>query len=262
MGKSFIAISFDDGRQDNVAVIDKLTANGIPATLYVTTGYVDGTCPHDKLPTNAPAMSAEDVKRLFHNPLVEIGMHGDMHLNEDWDIRNGRKKLLRWLDLDESYQFGFASPSTAFPADRFVRSEDPLYARDIAYLASGLRNVSHQKLRSLARKAGRVIHSGLLYKTAYLDTMMRDCPDRVIYRVPVLGDISFEQLRALTENAVRRHASLVFMFHSIADGDDAWTWSKDKFERLVDFLVMQRETEKIELVTVRDFQTILSKTGR
>ena len=42
---SKIAISFDDGSHDNVAVINQVMKNELTATLYVTTGYVDGTCP-------------------------------------------------------------------------------------------------------------------------------------------------------------------------------------------------------------------------
>ena len=117
--KSNIAISFDDGRQDNVSVIQRLTANGIPATLYVTTGYVDGTCPEDTRPTAKPAMSVNDVIQLFRDPLVEIGLHGDKHLNEDSDISEGRKKLIKWLGLDANSRFGFASPETSFSVSAF-----------------------------------------------------------------------------------------------------------------------------------------------
>ena len=254
-----IAISFDDGRRDNIAAIGQLTACGIPATLYVTTGYVDGTCPHDKLPTAKPAMTVNDVARLFQNPLVEIGMHGDMHLNEDWDIRNGREKLLNWLGLDESHRFGFASPSTSYSVERFLHSEDPLFVRDIAYLAMGQRRATCAKIRMIARKVSRVVHSGMLYKTAYQDTMMVDCSDRVIYRVPVLREIAFEQLRVLLEEVIRREASVVFMFHSIENhDDDTWSWDQTKFEQLIQYLLMQHEQRTLELMKVCDLHAYLS----
>ena len=263
-GKAHIAISFDDGRKDNVDIIERmLLAHKIPTTLYITTGYVDGSCPENKLPTEKPPMSIKDVVNLYQNPLVEIGMHGDMHLNEDWDIQNGRNKLLNWLGLDSSYTFGFASPSTAFPIDYFVQSNNPLYDRDISYLAVGLRNSSHRKMRTLARKGSRIIHSRLLYETAYSDTMMMNCPDRVIYRVPVLGDIRYKQLRTLVEEAIRKQKSIVFMFHSIDDhSDDTWTWSTSNFERLTDYLLQQREMKKLELMTVEELHMFLSNLRR
>lgn len=254
MKKAKVAISFDDGRKDNVAIIENLLAkNGIPSTLYVTTGYVDQTCPDDKLPTKQPAMSVEDVVRLFHNPLVEIGMHGDMHLNDDWDIRNGRQKLLRWLNLDSSYRFGFASPSTNFSIDYFKQSADPLFTDEIAYLAMGMRKSSMTKFRSLARKGGRVIHSGLLYRMAYQDTLMTSCQDRIIYRVPVHGDITFHQIRAMIEEAIRSSSSLTFMFHSVSDDyHDIWTWSLEKFNRLIAYLKDHEKQGTVELVKVQN----------
>ena len=251
MKRAKIAISFDDGRKDNVSIISHLTESGIPATLYVTTGYVDGSCPYSKLPTQKPAMTVEEVVQLFHNPLVEIGMHGDMHLNEDWDIRNGRNKLLSWLDLDESFQFGFASPSTAFPIERFLQSKDPLFVRDIAYLATGLRNTTHRQLRLMARKSARLIHSGLLFKTEYLNTLMINCPLRNIYRVPILGDTTSNQVQAFLDDVIHLQAAVVFMFHSIGNhGKDTWTWDTNKFERLCNFLNIEQDAGRLELCTV------------
>ena len=254
MKKAKVAISFDDGRLDNVDIFDQcLIPKKIPATLYVTTGYVDGTCPKEKKPTDMPAMTVDDVKRLFLSPLVEIGMHGDMHLNEDWDIRNGRDKLVQWLDLDTSYQFGFASPSTSFSIDQFQRSENPLFTRDIAYLAMGLRNTSFKILRTFSRKVGRVIPSGGLFKTAYNDTAMTNCPDRIIYRVPILRDTSGEQVISLLKSAIHSQKAITLMFHSIGEESlvDSWTWSNDKFEAVCNYLCEERERGTTELCTVK-----------
>ena len=254
MKKAQVAISFDDGRLDNVDIFEQhLIPKRIPATLYVTTGYVDGTCPKEKKPTDTPAMTVDDVKRLFLNPLVEIGMHGDMHLNEDWDIQNGRDKLIKWLELDSSYQFGFASPSTSFSIEQFQRSENPLFTRDIAYLAMGLRNTSLKMLRSFSKKAGRVIPSGVLFKTAYQNTAMENCPDRIIYRVPVLRDTSGEQVISLLKSVIHSQKVITLMFHSIGveSYTDSWTWSNDKFEAVCNYLCEERERGAVEFCTVK-----------
>ena len=197
-------------------------------------------------------MSVDDVKRLFQSPLIEIGMHGDMHLNEGWDIQNGRDKLLKWLGLDASYQFGFASPSTSYPVEEFLSSHDPLFTKKIAYLAMGLRNTSFKKLRSLSRKAGRVIPSGTLFKTAYQDTAMTECQDRVIYRVPVLRDTSGEQVIALLKSVIHSHKAVTLMFHSIGEESpaDSWTWSKSKFDAVCNYLLEERARGTVELYTV------------
>lgn len=255
MEKAMVAISFDDGRSDNVEVIEKqLIPHEIPVTLYVATGYVDGSCPKEKNPTDEPAMSVEDVIRLCGEPLVEIGLHGDMHLNEDWDIRNGWKKLAEWVgELLGSQSFGFASPGTGYPIDRFRGSVDPFFHEQVLYLAMGLRIRSLSRYRTLSRKAARVVRSPFLFRAAYRETLMRDCPDRVVYRVPVHASTSCGQIKALVDDAVRSKAALTLMFHSIGVPDGGtWSWDQRKFSELCAYLLELRKRGSVELVKVRD----------
>lgn len=254
MKKAKVAISFDDGRSDNVKVIEKLIENRIPSTLFVTTGYVDGTCPKDKRPSSKPAMTVADVVRFCSEPMVEIGLHGDMHLNEDWDIKNGWTKIMEWVGgaLADS-KYGFASPSTSYPIEKFKMAEDPFFHEQILYLAMGLRITSHSLYRKLARKAGRVIHSQFLYRSAFHDTLMHECKDRVVHRVPVHGDITFEQIKSVVDDAVHSNASVSFMFHSIGVPDgDTWMWDQHKFNQLCLYLMQLRSEDRIDLVKVRD----------
>ena len=235
---TLIAISFDDGRGDNFAIINnELLTRKIPVTLFVTTGYIDGTCPKEKKPTQKKAIRKEDVVSLSRESCVEIGLHGDMHLNDEADIENGRQKLLSWIDYPENHVFGFASPCTGFPIQSFNRSDNALFAERISYLAMGLRISTLPKIRILARKIGRIVHIPLLY-----------------YRVPIHRDISFSQTKALVDIAVRRSASVAFMFHSIDnETDDIWSWHIDKFRRLCDYLNELRKKGQLELVTVQEF---------
>ena len=260
MDRAKIAISFDDGRRDNIAIISRLTDYEIPATLYVTTGYVDGSCPNDKLPTHKPAMTVDEVVHLFHNPLVEIGMHGDMHLNEDMDIKKCREKLIKWLELDSSHSFGFASPCTSFPIEEFKHSNDRLYTREITYLAMGMRILTNRNVRMICRKAGRVLHSGRLFREAYHDTMMDDCSDRVIYRVPILRETSVSQVISLLQQGVHEKKAITLMFHSIGTESigDPWTWSNDKFEALLQYLCDARSNDSIELCTINNVYQVLN----
>ncbi len=261
--KAHIALSFDDGRQDNVDIIKKLVTNHIPATLYVATGYVDGSCRTVLLPTDKPAMHPNDIVRLYQNPLVEIGMHGDMHLNEDSDIAKGREKLLNWLNLEPSNPLGFASPGTSFSIPAFLQSNNVLYTDEIAYLAMGLRIKKKRRIRIICRKIARVIPSGFLFKTAYHDTLMQTCPDRVIYRVPVLRSTSSRQVICLLKKALKTHACVILMFHSIGDSrhDDVWTWDSKKFENVCNFLQKERDNDTVNLSTVMQvFQTLQERS--
>ena len=251
---AFVAISFDDGRKDNLAVIQELLLpHNIPVTLYVTTGFIDGTCPRDKLPTYKKAMCIDDVVWLSQQPNVEIGLHGDMHMNEEWDIKNGRDKVVCWTGYPMSHKFGFASPSTQFSIHQFACSDSTFLTREISYLAMGLRIKTLSVIRKLARKAGRVIHLPTLFRIAYSDTIMLHCPDRIVYRVPIHSDITFEQVKAVVDATVNRSASVVFMFHSIEqNSDDTWTWKKDRFNKFCTYLTYLRDCGQVKLVSVQD----------
>lgn len=261
--KPNVAISFDDGRQDNVAIIKRLVANHIPATLYVATGYVDRSCHPDLLPTDKPAMRPNDVVQLFQDPSVEIGMHGDMHLNEDSDISKGREKLLNWLDLEPNDPLGFASPGTSFSIPVFLQSQNALYTDEIAYLAMGLRIKKFRRIRTICRKIARVIPDAYLFKTAYHDTLMQTCPDRVIYRVPVLRSTTSGQVISLLRKAIKTRSSVVLMFHSIGRNphDDVWTWDSKKFENVCAYLQKERDNDKVNLCTVMQvFQALQERS--
>ncbi len=253
MKKAKVAISFDDGRLDNVAVIGDLIHRGIPSTLFITTGYVDGTCPEDKKPSGKPAMTIGDVMRLCNESMVEIGLHGDKHLNEVWDIKNGWEKIRDWCSFSDTQRLGFASPGTSFSVDDFVTTEDTFLRKQVLYLAMGLRISTCPKYRTFVRKVSRVIHSPVFFRIAFHDTLMQGCPDRVVYRIAVHSDNTYGQIRAVIDEAVRFKASLVLMFHSIGiPDDDTWTWDKYRFDRVIDYLEELQNNQKLELVKVRD----------
>lgn len=255
MNKARISLSFDDGRGDNLDVIQNvLIPLSIPVTLNVTTGYVDGSCPADMMPTPKPPVTLHDVQLLGANPLVEIAMHGDRHLNTEDDIALGRQKLLDWLKLPETHAFGFASPGSGLSVKQFVESERPLFTKEISYLRTSLRICRMFYLRTLCRKAGRVFHIPLLYKLAYADTLMDSCPDRVIYSIPVMKDTSLAQVLAIIDLAIRRKKALTLMFHSVLEdtaAEDNWSWSRGDFCRLCDCLSKWAHNGDLQLCTTQ-----------
>lgn len=251
-----VSLSFDDGRGDNVAIVDEiLSPLGIPATLNITTGYVDGTCPENLCPSSKQAMTVEDVVHLAKNPLIEIALHGDRHLNTVEDILEGRRKLIRWLGLSEDARFGFASPNCRFPRDQFQSEEYAELRKQLLYLRTGLRITRFPLLRKLSRKAGRVLRLPWLFRLAYADTPMDTRDDKLIYSVPVMKDTSEAQIRALVKHCIRKGSSLTLMFHSISDqmkGEDQWSWSRTEFERLCGYLCQKRQAGELELTTTKE----------
>lgn len=258
-----IVLSFDDGRGDNKDIIhDILVPLSIPATFNITTGYVDGTCPEELLPSNKSPLTIEDVKKIASNPIFEIALHGNNHLNTIDDIFSGKDKLKKWLNLSTDFQFGLASPNSGlspkvFNSDSYKRLRD-----SIAYMRVSYRISSLEKYRVFCRKAARVLHFPLLYKEAYKETLMDAFDDRLLYSVPVMKDISFREIKSLVEYAIKSNKSLILMFHSVKDDvkqDDNWTWGKEKFSSLCRYLAQNRDDDKLNICTSMELIRILSK---
>lgn len=263
MKKAAISISFDDGRGDTLAVIrDVLLPRRIPATVNIATGYVDGTCPKNTVPSIKAALSISDVKYLAGCRDVEIALHGDQHINTEVDISRGRDKLILWLGLPKDQVFGFASPGSGLCAADFVGSKSVLFTKQVSYLRTGLRITSFRLFRLLCRKAGRVFHIPLLYRIAYADTLMDRCADRVIYSIPVMKDTTFGQLKAIIDLAIRRGSALTLMFHSILPdtaGEDNWSWDRSRFEMLCDYLCAQQRNGRLTLCTTQQVLELLQE---
>lgn len=254
--RPMISLSFDDARGDNAVVADEiLIPLNIPATFNVTTGYVDGTCPKDMLPSEKAAMTIGDVVRLESSPVIEIALHGDRHLNTEEDILEGRRKLAQWLQKDESYKFGFASPGSGMNLIKF-KSDECFYLRtQIAYMRTSLRIESMKFIRVLSRKIGRVIHWPFFYRIAYADTEMTCKDGKIVYSIPVLEDITAEQLCAIVDDCIKKKSSVTFMFHSILekpDGVDNCTWSRERFSKFCEYIDKKRKLGEIDICTTME----------
>lgn len=263
MEKAIISLSFDDGRGDNLDIFNNvLIPNSIPATINITTGYVDETCPAHLSPSPKKAIAKSDVIALAQNPLVEVAMHGDCHLNTVEDIAAGREKLIRWLGLAESSALGFASPGSGLSPERFIQSNDLLFTQQITYLRTSLRIEHIRWIRILCRKIGRIFHIPFLYRIAYADTLMRECKDRVIYSIPVMKDTTFAQIKAMIDLAVSRHCALTLMFHSIlenTENEDNWSWQQQNFEKLCTYLKKKTDQDKLFVMTTRELYRTLQE---
>lgn len=251
-----VVFSFDDGRGDNTKVLDEvLLPKDMPVTLNITTGYIDGSCPEELLPTNVPPMKMEDVLRLGKNSLVEIALHGDRHENTVADILECHRKLTSWFGLEDHHAFGMASPGSGLTPERLLSEEYASVRNKLLYLRISLRNYSKIRTRILCRKIGRLVHLKLLYKIAYRDTLMRFSRNKIVHSIPVMGDTSLEQLLGIIDSAISDRANVVLMFHSVVEntaGFDQWAWSRDKFEGLCDYICKKRNEGKLTVCTTAD----------
>lgn len=239
-----VSLSFDDGRGDNTDLLNQyLLPQSIPATLNITTGYVDGSCPEALRPSEKPPMTVSDVLRFYDHPLIEIAMHGDQHQNTEEDILRGRQKLLDWLQLPPNAQLGFASPGSGLSLERFHSAEGEKLRQSMVYFRTSLRVCSLAPLRTIARKAGRVVHLRCLYRFGYHDTVMTAADGQILYSAPVMRDATVGQVLSVVKDAIRRRGAVVLMLHSVLDkdsGKDNWTWDREKLETLC------RELKRLE----------------
>jgi peptidoglycan/xylan/chitin deacetylase (PgdA/CDA1 family) len=109
------ALTFDDGFADN----EQLLALGVPATVFVTTGWMGGE--HPSVP-GARMIEADGVRRL-HAGGIEIGGHTVTHPYLDRlgydeaveEMRAGRERLEALIDAPVpsfAYPFGTATEET------------------------------------------------------------------------------------------------------------------------------------------------------
>lgn len=259
LDRGIIAFSFDDGRVDNYTIVRQfLKSQNIPATFNITTGYVDGSCPKALLPTNKAAMSIDNVKLLGLDTLFELALHGNNHLNTAEDIAAGREKMMKWLDLSEPYLFGFASPGSGINLSdaEFLKVEP--FRSGVSYIRTGLRYRTMKHIRILARKAGRVIHWPVFYKIAYSNTFMLPGNGRVLYSVPIMSDITVEQVAGLIDMCIKHRCALILMLHSIEERpQDPWAWSVSKFQTLCNYLVEQKDCGKLDIETVKNMYELI-----
>lgn len=255
MEKATVCITFDDGRKDNIkAVYDVLIPMRIASTLNITTGYVDGSCPDEMKPSSKPALTVEDVVELNRQPLVEIALHGDRHLNTEEDVEEGRRKIIDWLKLPADAELGFASPNCKFSVDSIGKDADDYFSRELLYVRGGLNIRTHEMTRDFFRKAGRVVNAPLFFKIAYAETLMNFSGQKGLYSVPVLKTTSAEQVCALIDECIQRKKLLILQFHSIVEdteNEDNWSWSMFKFEKMCRHIEKKCNEGVLRSTTVR-----------
>ena len=254
MERAIISLSFDDGRRDNFRVFrDILTPGNIPATFNITSGFIDGTLPPEEFRCKIPPLTIEEIVKIYESPICEIALHGDRHKNTEEDIETGGRKIAKWLGIPEDTVFGFASPGGEMTSKRF-NSMDNYVKKNVSYMRCDMRITRHRRLKLFARKVSRVVKFSPIYRFAFSDTLMTDCPDRTVYSDLVLNGNTVSQVKSIIDHAVRKKAALTLTFHTIAFDEDAdkWSWSASKLEKICDHLRLLRDSGKADILTTAE----------
>ena len=253
--RPFVALSFDDGRKDNITIaVPILKQYNIPATFSITTAYVDGSCSKDSAPCLNEPMTVEDVRELYRNLDFEIACHGNQHNNDRNNIHEGRKKLFAWLELKPIDKLGFASPESLVDLNDIKHFE----SENFAYIRTGIRMRTRIRIRTFVRRFSYYIfRSRTGFISAYKETLIKPIENNILFCLPIMRRTTISQLIGAIKWANHRGHSIIILFHSILNKEqpyykDAWTWDVKRFRKLCKHLDTHRNDGDYYLSTTID----------
>lgn len=253
--KSKIVLSFDDGRRDNLRVVQEILApQGIPATMNLTTGYIDGSARAERHPGPNPALSMEEARTLASYSNIEIAGHGWEHLNTLEDLRKGLDTLRSWFP--ERQICGIASPNSILREEEILRQQADYEAMGLRYVRIGAGS-TYSGVRRVMGKLSRSIHSDKLFVESNGGAVAHTLDQFVLTAVPVMRQQTLRQVLALVDTCGQRQQDLILMFHSIVKPgedfyDDTWSWDYNAFAQLCAHLLELQATQQITLTTTAD----------
>lgn len=236
----FIAFTFDDGRSDNYLSAKRIMDNyHFRGTLYVTTGFIDGTWEGGKDILQSPTrpLTVEEIKEL-HSSGWEIGLHGDKHKTQKDDMKTALDKLRLWGIANRNW--GISVPNSSASEAEINSLSESEYGKEIAYIRRG-RKCDTAKLKN---KMLYVLYSVLKLKSAYRrfnadnaflykDRNTSNIPS-VVVKSDDRADLIIDFIKTLPDNSV-----VVLMLHSILPPPqpfyvrkNPWCWDEKNFETL------------------------------
>lgn len=252
MSKSKIVLSFDDGRKDNMRVVQEiLNPLGMKATINITTGYVDGSIDSTHAPCPNEALTRDEVTQIAEYSNIELAGHGKEHQNSIEDLGEGIQMLRQWLP-DRKIN-GIASPNSKLVEDVILAQQGAYEDLGVDYVRIGPGR-SYHKLRRICGKLARITGSPALFCYSIAGAHLADKTGYVLLSVPVMNQHSLRQVKTLVRDVVKREESLILMFHSIlkpgeAYYDDTWSWDYEDFKLLCRWLAVN---DQLEVVTTQE----------
>ena len=248
----YIAITFDDGREDNYSVaLPILRRYGMAGTVYVATGFVDGTwAGYPVLESPRRAMTPDEIRALRENGW-EIGLHGDQHTTEQNDFDSAYEKMNGWLLDGKPGRYGFSLPNSAAPES------------EIAAIRGKKDKVSY--MRQGRRKSNAGLTQKILYTLSYYggiqaaynlynreNTYLKTDQDKMMYSVVVKAKDRPGMIVRFLEQ-LPDGARVALMLHSVIPESEArqkpsaWNWPDGQFDALCRLLSERKE--RIRVVT-------------
>lgn len=240
-----ISLSFDDGREDNFKIAYPLLKRyGLPATFFVTTGFIDGTLVSDDFGIGRKAMSIANLK-VMQDGGMEIASHGDRHITETADFRLSLQKLRAWGLSGESV--GFSVPHlecTGQALEDFIAEN-----HDFLTYARVNRDPRCYRFLSKAYYAGYHLTKMACFYDAFNHfSLMKKTSPFSLYSPMLHSDVRVGGLKKFIAKHSREDCWLILTFHSIVENPtDRWEWGADSFEALLSFLKEQKAVQTLTI---------------
>ena len=250
----YVALTFDDGREDNASVAYPILERcGMKATLFVTTGYIDRSWTRDpEWAYSGEPMTLAQLRQL-RDADWEIGLHGDWHRTSLEDWQSALAKLNAWgFDTQE---IGCSLPNSQVDEQEIRRIIRTLGPERIAYIRRGRARNTRQFGSRLLFGLYIYLKSSWAYRRFNRENVMQlPVLDRAkVYTVVVRHEDDPEMILGLVD-AMPEGTACVLMLHSILPelhpnyGREPWNWSAARFEQLCTGLRKRESKCRVELL--------------
>ena len=254
-----IALSFDDGRIDNMRMIKEiLEPLQIPATFNITVGYIEKSISEQMSPCVLPPLLKQDIIAISKNKLFEIAGHGYEHQNESNNLIKGVQKLRDWIHDDQIDVVGLASPFSRLNVTVVEREKSIWEKEDIRYIRVGDRIRSMRLIKKVLRKINRyVLHIPFLYYWVNKDCIIDSKDSYIFYSLPILKNDTLKEIEFFINKLIEKDKSCILMFHSIlkpkeVNYNDPWSWDYSNFFELCMFLKEHEQNLRIQICRTYD----------
>ena len=257
----YVAVTFDDGRSDNlITAFPIMEKNGQKGTVYVTTGFLDGTWQGAQiLQSPTKPLTAQQVCKLAEAGW-EIGLHGDKHETELADCRVAYEKLSAILGKEAAY--GMSVPNSRVEEGVLKQMWEQLHPRKLSYVRRGRRTSTAGLKPKILYGLYTFLRSQWAYNAFNKENLFRPGEDAPV-AIPSVVVKNNDSARMILNfiSQIPDGSGVVLMLHSILPDDrcrelsNPWVWSEGEFSRLCAGL---RQMQKSGAVTVKTVEAMVS----
>ena len=237
-----VILSFDDSRLDFYTnVFPLLKEFNLPATLNVTTDFINHPQNFNFQSGNNEAMTVEQVKACAASGLVEIACHGHKHKNTKNDVAENIEMISRMIGKG---MLGFASPTSAITWENKNAEGvwDMVEHGELRYVRSGIRIRREGLIYTLLSVLDSKVHSNYLFCLLNKRSInLKKLSDPLLNSTTIHSYTKKRQIISFVESAPPDSA-IILMFHSIKRngengyGADKFYFDYDDFRDILCFL--------------------------